>query len=40
VTRLQLNTDIENLVSYMTFADEAPLKEPIQGVSTFASTFP
>jgi hypothetical protein len=32
-------TDIEALVRYLTFADEAPLKEPIEGVSTFTQTF-
>jgi hypothetical protein len=32
--------DIEELVSYMLFAQEAPLKEPVEGVSTFTSTFP
>lgn len=31
--------DIESLVTYMLFAEEAPLTEPIQGVSTFTSTF-
>jgi hypothetical protein len=35
-----LSADIEALVAYMLFADEAPLPEPVQGVSTFASTFP
>jgi hypothetical protein len=39
-TRRQLNADIEALVTYMLFADEVPLKEPIEGVSTFAKTFP
>lgn len=34
------NEDVEALVRYMTFADEAPLKEPIVGVSTFTKTFP
>jgi hypothetical protein len=31
---------IEELVSYMLFADEAPLREPVEGVSTFTKTFP
>ncbi len=31
---------IEDLVTYMTFADEMPLKEPITGISTFTKTFP
>ena len=35
-----LDTDIEAIVAYMLFADEAPLREPIEGVSTFAKTFP
>ena len=35
-----LQPEIEDLVSYMLFADEAPIKEPITGVSTFTKTFP
>jgi hypothetical protein len=31
---------VEDVASYMMFADEVPLKEPIQGVSTFTKTFP
>jgi hypothetical protein len=31
---------VEEFVTYMTFADEAPLREPIRGVSTFTETFP
>jgi hypothetical protein len=31
--------DIDALARYMTFADEASLKEPIEGVSTFTRTF-
>jgi len=31
---------VEDLVSYMLFADEAPLLEPVEGVSTFTKTFP
>jgi len=34
-----VNNDIESLVTYMLFAEEAPLAEPIQGVSTFTATF-
>ncbi len=30
---------IEEIVRYMLFADEAPLTEPIQGVSSFTETF-
>lgn len=35
-----LEADLDLLVRYMTFAGEAPLKQPIAGVSTFARTFP
>ncbi len=35
-----LEAAVEAMVTYMLFADEAPLNEPIQGVSTFAKTFP
>jgi len=35
-----VDADIEALVRYMVFADEAPLKEPVEGVSTFSETFP
>jgi hypothetical protein len=35
-----VNSDIESLVTYMLFAEEAPLTGPLQGVSTFTSTFP
>jgi hypothetical protein len=38
--RAQLDSDIEALVSYMFFVNEAPIREPIQGVSTFTQTFP
>jgi hypothetical protein len=31
--------DIEPIVAYMLFADEAPLREPIEGVSAFTRTF-
>jgi hypothetical protein len=31
---------VNELVSYMLFTGEAPLKEPIQGVSSFTETFP
>ena len=36
----QLDADIEATVRYMLFADEAPLKEPVEGVSSFSKTFP
>ena len=32
--------DVEGIVLYMLFADEAPLREPVEGVSTFTKTFP
>jgi hypothetical protein len=38
--RLQLDADTEALVTYMLFADEVHLKEPVEGVSTFSKTFP
>ena len=31
---------VEQIVRYMLFADEPPLTDPIQGVSTFTETFP
>ncbi len=40
MTALQLDADIQALAAYMLFADEVPLKEPIEGVSTFTTTFP
>jgi len=36
--RLEFLTD--EMVSYMLFKDEAPIKEPMSGVSTFTQTFP
>ena len=36
----QLDADLESLVTYMLFADEATLHGPVSGVSTFAKTFP
>ncbi len=38
--RAQIDADIEALVTYMLFADEVPLPEPVEGVSTFTETFP
>jgi hypothetical protein len=35
-----LDADIDDLVAYMLFVDEAPIVEPIAGVSTFTKTFP
>jgi hypothetical protein len=34
------DSDLEAMVKYMLFTNEAPLREPIQGVSTFTKTFP
>ena len=36
----QMDSEVGQLISYMTFADEAPLKAPITGVSSFTKTFP
>ncbi|MCU1337285.1 MAG: hypothetical protein JWO19_2866 [Bryobacterales bacterium] len=36
----RLNTEIEEMLKYMLFADEEPLREPVKGVSTFTDTFP
>jgi hypothetical protein len=36
----KLNPEIEELVKYMLFVDEEPLKAPVKGVSTFTETFP
>jgi len=36
----QIQTDVNALVAYMLFSDEAPLKQPVEGVSTFRTTFP
>jgi hypothetical protein len=35
-----LDREIEDLVGYMLFVDEAPLSEPVEGTSTFMQTFP
>jgi hypothetical protein len=37
--RDRVNAEIEEMVGYMLFVDEAPLKEPVKGVSTFTKTF-
>ena len=36
----QLDTAIDEIVAYILFAEETPLKEPVEGVSTFTKTFP
>jgi hypothetical protein len=35
----ELNWEVDELVKYMLFAEEAPLKDPVKGVSTFTKTF-
>jgi hypothetical protein len=37
--RDRINTEIEEMIGYMLFVDEEPLKEPVKGVSTFTKTF-
>jgi hypothetical protein len=37
--KTQFETDLESLVTYMLFADEATLRGPVVGVSTFTKTF-
>jgi hypothetical protein len=37
---VQLDADIDDLVAYMLFVDEAPLTDPVKGVSAFTLTFP
>ncbi len=36
----RLDEQVRDLVDYMLFVDEAPLREPVTGVSTFTQTFP
>jgi hypothetical protein len=38
--RAQLDAEIDELVAYMLFGDEAALREPVAGVSAFSKTFP
>jgi hypothetical protein len=38
--RAQLDAEIDELTGYMLFGDEAPLREPVAGVSAFSKTFP
>jgi hypothetical protein len=38
--KAQFDTDLESLVTYMLFANEATLHGPVEGVSTFTKTFP
>jgi hypothetical protein len=37
--RERIDGEIEEMVGYMLFVDEEPLKEPVAGVSTFTKTF-
>jgi len=37
--RDRINPEIEEMVGYMLFVDEEPLKQPVKGVSTFTQTF-
>jgi hypothetical protein len=39
-SKVSLNRALEQMVDYMFFVDEAPLREPVKGVSTFSQTFP
>ncbi|HEY2904478.1 MAG TPA: hypothetical protein VGJ29_01160 [Vicinamibacterales bacterium] len=34
-----VNADIDDLVAYMFFSGEAPLKDPVEGMSSFSRTF-
>jgi len=36
----KLNPEIEEMLKYMLFADEEPLRNPVKGVSTFTENFP
>lgn len=38
--RDRIDAEIEEMVGYMLFVDEEPLKSPVAGVSTFSKTFP
>ncbi|HEY4360968.1 MAG TPA: hypothetical protein VGN17_08365 [Bryobacteraceae bacterium] len=40
VARARYEADLESMVAYMLFADESPLQDAVQGVSTFTKTFP
>jgi hypothetical protein len=39
VARDRINAEIEEMVGYMLYVDEEPLREPVKGVSTFTKTF-
>lgn len=36
----QIHEEVDDLVGYMVFADEAPVTTPVTGTSTFTATFP
>jgi hypothetical protein len=36
----RIDSEVEALVTYMLFAEAAPLYDPVEGVSTFTKTFP
>jgi hypothetical protein len=38
--RARIDADIDALVTYMLFADEATLYDPVEGISAFTKTFP
>ena len=38
--RDRINGEIEEMVGYMLFVDEEPLKDSVKGISTFTKTFP
>ena len=39
-TRKRIDADIDAMTTYMLFADEATLYDPVEGASTFTKTFP
>jgi hypothetical protein len=39
-SRNSLDRAVDQMVDYMFFVDEAPLEDPVKGVSTFTTTFP
>jgi hypothetical protein len=39
-SKVSLNRAIEQTVDYMLYVDEAPLHDPVKGISTFTATFP
>src|SRR5262249_30428511 len=39
-SKASLNRALDQMVDYMLFVDEAPLRDPVKGVSTFWQTFP